>query len=214
MIKKEHFSIVIIGNMNPMIHHPSWYNYREIITNEDLELSLKNGSICTPDLSSLNFKNFNINCQINRWDINCSNLNFLNDIINVTAKTFKLLFETPISALGINLNSHILLDQKNIDSVILQSFIKQDFLNELENPASAKILITIPHENFEVNLSVEKSSLYRNHLLINRNFNFILKNLIGAEYKEFNLGDILSSYIAECINISEKLEAKIVGKFV
>jgi len=103
MAETNHFSIVIIGDMNPRIHHPSWYKLRNIIDEKDASFAIeRNDLVCTPPLSQFVTPNSQINCRQDRWEILTERKENSSLILDITKKTFKRLHETPINAYGFN----------------------------------------------------------------------------------------------------------------
>jgi hypothetical protein len=98
------FSIVLLGTMNPRIHHPVWYKLVGIFTEEEIAEALQAASvICIPPLAQFNVKDIVIKCQSDRWEIHTTERDELNQIREVTAKVFdELLKHTRLSKVGLN----------------------------------------------------------------------------------------------------------------
>ena len=63
----ELYSIVIVGSMNPRIHHPAWYEAVKILSAE--EASAASLVACTPMASQFQLPGLNIICLQDRWEI-------------------------------------------------------------------------------------------------------------------------------------------------
>lgn len=98
-------SIVVVGAMNPRIHHPLWYNLVSIIDQKETDYALERDDlICTPPISKFSTSQFSIICQQDRWEIQTKISGNSQDIINVAKKVFEILDETPIQNFGFNFN--------------------------------------------------------------------------------------------------------------
>lgn len=93
-------SIVMLGDFNPAIFHPSWLRLKNLIADKELETART--EITTPHVSKfsldwLEIEVTNKRCQFKTTDGTAFEL--LRDLV---VNTFKILRETPINAFGIN----------------------------------------------------------------------------------------------------------------
>jgi hypothetical protein len=98
------FSIVVVGAMNPSIHHPYWYRLSDVISQAEADAALKNeDTICMPPAAHFRqASEWEISCQVDRWEIKTSREDQTRRILEIAAKVFTLLDHTPVSAAGIN----------------------------------------------------------------------------------------------------------------
>lgn len=105
------YSVVIVGRMNPAIHHPYWYKTHQLISDEELQESLSNGqlqAVSNPAMSILQFAttSFRVLCQPDKWEIHAKNGDNLARILSLTKSVFDgLLPQTPTTAMGLNVNA-------------------------------------------------------------------------------------------------------------
>ena len=96
-------SIVLVGHMNPSIHHPSWYEAIEAIKSADVEVATNQFPVVTtPQMSSFSTAGFNLKCLLDRWEISVSDPSRESQALDVASKAFSVLGETPITRFGIN----------------------------------------------------------------------------------------------------------------
>ncbi len=104
---EDSYSIVVVGAMNPAIHHHSWYLLTEILTPEEAETASKGGALlCTAQVAQFAFGPLTITCEPNRWQIITEDQGALSRAVEIAEKTFRVLNHTPVSAFGFNFMHH------------------------------------------------------------------------------------------------------------
>ncbi len=102
------YNIVVLGAMNPRIHHPSWYQLVNLITKEEAEAALSSPlTFGIPGLAQIQIPSLplTISCQEQRWEIYTDKKVNLERMQNITWKVFDdLLSHTPVNVLGLNFN--------------------------------------------------------------------------------------------------------------
>jgi len=121
-------SIVLLGNFNPAIFHPEWFERFKILPIQETQWTEyptveKDGAefrgrklvvqsapqpplIVTPEYSCLTFKSLKIEVRRERFDCKTSVRNRFSLIKEVTLKIFSLLEHTPVRSVGINFEGH------------------------------------------------------------------------------------------------------------
>src|SRR5947209_9499838 len=98
----EVYSIVIVGNMNPRIHHPAWYEAVEVLSREEARVAVASPVMCTPALSQVQFDGLAVLCLQDRWEIQSQDARKLERMLDIAGRTFDTLMHTPIAAFGLN----------------------------------------------------------------------------------------------------------------
>jgi hypothetical protein len=96
----ELYSIVIVGSMNPRIHHPAWYEAVRILSAEEARAAVL--TACVPMFSQFHLPGFNISCMQDRWEIQTQDPKNCERILDIAGRTFDTLEHTPISSFGLN----------------------------------------------------------------------------------------------------------------
>jgi hypothetical protein len=96
----ELYSIVIVGNMNPRIHHPAWYEAVRILSPEEARAALL--LACTPMFSQFQLPGSTILCMQERWEVQTQDAEKLERMLDIAGRTFDTLKHTPIAAFGLN----------------------------------------------------------------------------------------------------------------
>ena len=110
----QHLSIVVLGSMNPAIHHPTWYKLTGIITDVEHDQATQHPIFCTPHFSSFQASNFAVQCLAQRWEVATQLGESEERILQVAVATFKKLYETPLAAYGFNHNYEVETSSDNV----------------------------------------------------------------------------------------------------
>jgi hypothetical protein len=103
----DFFSIVVLGAMNPSIHHPAWYRLMRILTEEESERAERSGTIlATPQISQFSGDSITVVCEPGRWQVQTRDEAQLQRLREIAEETFKILYHTPVSAFGFNFAHH------------------------------------------------------------------------------------------------------------
>lgn len=97
-------SIVLVGNFNPIIFRPEWFEKYEILSKDDTEKTKI--KVIHPEISSFQNGWLTLEVQANRFIASTTELPYVK-LYDFVVKTFKEhLNHTPLSKLGINLAVH------------------------------------------------------------------------------------------------------------
>lgn len=99
----ESLSIVVVGNFNPAIFHPSWFLRTQLFSETDIEESLKDfKGIVHRDMTQYGIAWCNFIIQPNRIIISTKMDAYFVRLRDLLFATFKELIHTPVIAVGIN----------------------------------------------------------------------------------------------------------------
>lgn len=98
-------SIVVLGAMNPAIHHPAWYHLMSIISQAEFDESLHKQVIVSPPTAQFTSKGFSVACLPDRWQVSCEEAD-AERIVALAKATFDKLYHTPVTAYGVNHDFH------------------------------------------------------------------------------------------------------------
>jgi hypothetical protein len=99
----ETAGIVVLGSMNPAIHHPAWYKWEGILTPEEYDDAQKRDLVCSQPFSQFLGFGVSVTCSSDRWQILTSDPSKFGRILEIACRTFEILTHTPVGAFGINL---------------------------------------------------------------------------------------------------------------
>ncbi len=99
-------SVVLAGSFNPQIFHPSWFALNNIIKPSEAEDS--EIKVVHPDITSFSLGGWlDLEVTRNKFIMVTNHEAYYEVLRDIVENTFKLLYHTPITAMGINLNEHI-----------------------------------------------------------------------------------------------------------
>ena len=99
----ENFAIVVVGGMNPRIHHPLFYKMLELAPEQEIQAALDSDStICVPQTAQLDLGDVRVVCLPDRWQISSTNEAACPRLLSVADRVMSALDFTPVSAVGFN----------------------------------------------------------------------------------------------------------------
>src|SRR6202030_1678960 len=103
---RELWSIVVIGLMNPAIHHPSWYQSMQLLDKQEVDYAGSASAlvpiVLAPQIAQFAVQEFKIVCLSNRWEIQTQRPEAVDRILKVASRVFEILDHTPVNAFGFN----------------------------------------------------------------------------------------------------------------
>jgi hypothetical protein len=98
-------AVVVVGAMNPLIHHPAWYQFIGALSQAEADVALKNPQmICAQPVSQIPTGNLVLMCQLQRWAAQTSDPATEPRLVPIAQKVFGALEHTPVSAFGFSFN--------------------------------------------------------------------------------------------------------------
>jgi hypothetical protein len=194
---EDQYSIVVTGNMNPSIHHPSWYELRKILDEQDLKSIDKGTQISTPVVAQFKNASFSVACDNRRWMIETLERASFDKILRVASLTFEMLPETPVDAYGINFSFHRDVPLTDTSSFLasLVGKLPLGLITEPSTKLSAKIFFQRSLEDVEYNINLEPSPKGADMIFIGLNSHHPIKRL--PHYQDFNLTPLLVASAAK-----------------
>ncbi|MGD0680375.1 MAG: hypothetical protein ABSC94_33800 [Polyangiaceae bacterium] len=99
----ELFSVVVLGAMNPAIHHPLWYEHVGLLTAQERALALASPDLqITPAFSQFSLPRLTINCMQARWAAQTAEEGAFDRVVEIAKAAMDRLDDTPVSVIGIN----------------------------------------------------------------------------------------------------------------
>lgn len=109
------YLIIVVGAMNPAIHHPAWYAATEILSKEESEKAIQSGIIiASPQVAQFKVGSMSITCDPVRWQIQTEQESDVSRAVELAEQTFNKLFHTPVSAFGFNFLHHRVVGVPNV----------------------------------------------------------------------------------------------------
>lgn len=168
------FSIVVIGAMNPAIHHPAWYQSIGLISEDECSSAVGTSkrrqtgtvlsysteeAVCTPVFSQFTAGPIRVACIPENWSVTTIERGMLNRAEHICLKVFEALKHTPVSSFALNFLFHKQTRLKNVGERFanLASQLPLGVVFEESASRSAKIHFVSSAGDRVVNVAVEPS---------------------------------------------------------
>lgn len=212
-------SIVLLGNLNPAIFHPQWFERYNILPLQDIQSALGERGIkhevpidtgkliieeappilVTPNRTELHFPQLRFIITNNRYICQTREREAFQLLKEATLKIFVLLSHTPIRQLGINFEGHWKLDSDANE--ILKDLFSRDqekFSSILGDEYEIGGVIVYHKEKQKITLRLENSPRLENAIFWHANFHSELESQLAEDaiklvdnYYDSNIGEIL-----------------------
>lgn len=214
MVEKSLFSIVVIGNMNPSIHHPTWYQLTNIISKKEETFAIENKDlVCTPQFSKLITYNYRIHCVTDRWEILTEDEKKSDLILKVAADTFKHLSETPIIAYGFNFNFQRETKCKNIGEIASKLMINLN-IGFPDSLGTSTFSYSWIESQRRTSVTIKPTKNLNNVISVSINMHYDIKDMLSTSQKvRFELDDFLTKYYSDDKNDAYSIVSDIIKKF-
>ncbi|MEW6741708.1 MAG: hypothetical protein AB1486_03025 [Planctomycetota bacterium] len=117
-ININQYSIVVLGAMNPAIHHPKWYQAVGMLTDDEAGQAVRSGGLVViPHVAQFQTAGMLIQCTTDRWQVNTAEAQHRRRMLDLAVNTFDRLAETPISAYGFNAQFDVTVDLRVVTSL-------------------------------------------------------------------------------------------------
>lgn len=191
-IPRELYSIVILGRMNPAIHHPTWYQYLQLLDQEECDSALAGPSlISSPPVSQFVAPAFTIVCTLDRWQIQTSRFDFMDRMLATASTVFEVLTHTPIGAFGFNFHAHKDVRVSNAGHILGAALTKLPLGLESPEDVVGEISVVATEKGHKTIVSVAPSPLGTNTVWIRFNSHY---DIIAAEGVHFDLKPLLQEH--------------------
>lgn len=111
--EKKQYSIVLVGDFNPVMFQPEWFSRNLIISPEEVDFAKSQTAtaplIVTPQLTAFKTSQFSIKIEQKRFQVICEKEPFIL-IKDFVVKTFEKLGGYTLNAYGFNYSAHYAVD--------------------------------------------------------------------------------------------------------
>lgn len=207
------YTIVIAGRMNPSIHHPTWYSANNLITDSENERALTD-LICLPPVSQFTTDSIAVQCEPTRWKIQTVGEGNTPRIVRIASEVFNRLDQTPVSAFGLNIDSHRLVEGIDVGSRLADLVSSLALgLPALQDQAtnSAKIQWTSSAGLTAVNVRLEPSPRDKEAVFVGLNYHHRIDPNSSGQH--FDLGALVEEAAQTDFPAGVDRIAQILGAF-
>ena len=114
--ERKQYSIVLVGDFNPLMYQPEWFGRNDVISMEDVEFARNPNNafpmVITPQFTMFRTSQLSITIELNRFQVVAEKepLIIVKDFV---AKTFERLGGLTIRAYGYNFSAHYKFDSES-----------------------------------------------------------------------------------------------------
>jgi hypothetical protein len=230
------YSIVVVGNMNPAIHHPAWYKLIGALDDNELALSsvasgalesvaltdasgstnigamqIRAGAtIVTPQLAHFRAGKISIACTLQNLTISTYERGSLPRVLEIASLVFETLGHTPVVSYGFIFRFHRQSSIKNVGERLaeLVNLSGLDFLGGGPGKHSAKMSYSLTDDSRSLSVSVEPSVRGSNTVFVGINANHPI--IVRGELEQFDLTPRLREGIEQASTEADELLSKII----
>lgn len=186
----ELHSIVVIGAMNPRLHHPLWYQGLGLISDEETQAALSSPSlVVTSGFAQMGVPSFTIACQETRWEIRTADPSQRARMLEIADKVFKRLNETPVTLFGLNTKRNVRTDFSDVRERLVSLVASLGLGFESGGTRHCGLTFSNRYEHGSVNVEVSPSPLADDMIFVAYNTEYRPPN---AGY--FDLGDLVREH--------------------
>lgn len=204
------YNIVVVGAMNPRIHHPSWYELVGLLTPEQAKEALANSATFgLPGIAQLSAPSLGltISCNEQKWTVQTDSRETTILLQSIAFRVFdELLKHTPVSAYGFNI---IYRRETRCPSVgrFLADLIAG---SRLGLPADeADITLRRSLDDYKGQVIIQRSPHGEGTVSLSFNHEY---SMIGSQEGFFVMGERVPAQFEAALTDAEEQTARIVGE--
>ncbi len=210
-LELERISIVVLGNFNPAIFHPSWFEYHNLLGKEES----KNAEIDVVHPSASNFTAewVSINVIRERFQVITTKASYYEALRDLVVGVLELLEHTPLGSMGINRDMHYRMSSKEKWHLIGDKLAPKEFWNGLlESPGMRNLTLEGKRtDDFAgyIRVRVEPSNKIEHGVFISVNDHYEVKEDDENRFNTLRFQNILREKwqrsLKKSLEISERL---------
>lgn len=187
--QKDTYAIVVLGGMNPRIHHPAWYHLVGLFDEEEADQATRTpNTFINPLSAQVQTPKLTIVCLDDRWEIRATDPGQLDRIQDITAKLFdELLKHTPIVAVGFNFTYWKTTEAPDVGKLLASTLIKTPLGLKPDDAVSGEIVLRRRYDDHTATMHIRPVT--EEKPILNLHFNFEYRFQANGF---FNLGDLIA----------------------
>lgn len=168
----EFYSIVVVGKMNPAIHHPTWYKYLGLLDEQECNSALAATIVVVSPVSQFTAPPFQVVCQPERWEIQTTQSKYMERILVTASKVFEVLTHTPVSAYGFNFHFHKEARTANVGQALGSAVSGLPLGLVLSEDEAGEMSVISTNKDGHTTITVAQSALGPNRVLVRFNAHY------------------------------------------
>lgn len=211
-VKKEieGVAIVMVGDFNARIFHPSWFGAQELVRPSEAEHA--EVRVVHKDLTDIVMGDFTIQVTPDHFTALVTDESAIEALRDLVVGTFEHLRHTPIRQLGINLDSHYSVGDETAWHAIGDTLAPKDpWARLLKKPGMKSVSIQSPREDDlpgYIGVRVEPSNRVRHGVYVGVNNHTTARDQDAASGAD-ELIDVLQNTFDESVRFSRELTKQV-----
>ena len=205
------YSIVVRGNMNPAIHHPSWYREVALLDEDAAALALQSASlICGATGSRFETATMAVQCLQDNWTIETGRKDSINDMVELASNLFdKMLPHTPVQAVGLNVHAHVKARSDDVERALASLAPLSQLGIDWFSATGAGFSIVETSADRRIGIQIEPSVQIMGFLFIGVGFGYPIKKP-KESLQSSDIGPILQSGCLDILKVADRLILSVV----
>ena len=170
---RDHYTIVVVGAMNPAIHHPVWYQQIGVLSAAETQAA--KDIILTPVLTQFATSDLGVACASDRWTIKTERVDLLEQTLNIASRIFEVLDQTPVSAFGFNFDFHRRTALDDVGSMLAARVASMGIGVETAGAISADLRFRRASKDRRITATIQSSKFGPQMIYVGTNFHYDIK---------------------------------------
>lgn len=125
---KDLFTVVLVGAMNPALHHPAWYRSFGTLSDNEQQQAISRDFVFLPQLAQFRTETLHFYCDMQKWQLGTNIKSSIERVVTLTEDCFdKKLTETPLGSYGLNFNFYKKTECSNVGETLSKMLMKLPF---------------------------------------------------------------------------------------
>jgi hypothetical protein len=167
-------NIVVIGNFNPAIFHPTWFRDNDLLPATEIESALESNLVVSAKWTQVQFDSLRLVVIQDRWLLETERVDWFTDLAVITRSIFDALSHTPMTIFGVNLMEHL---KKRDGQRLLEKWVPLAALGSvIGKNAKPGARIGAEWEEYRTSIQLEPSVKLDDGIFLAQNFERKVKN--------------------------------------
>jgi hypothetical protein len=203
------FGIVLLGAMNPRLHHPLWYKLIGLIDEAEAAEAMAGSLIVTPQISQFQTSKLQLTATSERWELHTQDPELRDRVAKMAATTFdEKLHETPISLFAFNNNFYLKAAGNDIAKSMASKLEKSLGLS-FPNLQATSTMFVLTGDGGPINIRIEPSTRGSDEIFVAVNSNHAVTSSSGY----FKLSEVFGQTLNTDCELARKYAKEIVDVF-
>jgi hypothetical protein len=191
-------NVVVLGQMNPAIHHPAWYKFVKVLSDEEEKEALKKQFVFVPQMAQFKTGSLQFYCDLQRWQVSTTDPAQFERILKIAGLVFdEHLPHTPVNAMGLNFLFHRLTLLSKVGQYLGSQLAKLDFKFRQNEGCFGKLSYTCPVAGIQLRVDIEESRLGQDIVYLSFNAHIVHEPKKDRVFEQFGLGKLIAEKYAE-----------------